>query len=142
MSSKFQRPSKFLFTSNMSTNSNYTNQIIINRECTRTKTNSLFDSSRFSSSKDKKGNIQSCFNNKDKDKEKTRISVKRAKKKTISNRKEDKNDLEKKILNKEEVTKNNLLSEFNKKPKKKLIESPVKKNDYYPNMNKKLKLNF
>ena len=134
MSSKFQRPSKFLFSSNMSTTNSNNNQSNINREGSRTKTNSLFDSSRFSSNKDKKGNIQSCFNNKekekdkdkdkdkekDKDRERPRISIKRPKRKTISNKKEDKSRIEKKLSNNDEV----------------------KKNDYYPNINKKLKLNF
>lgn len=147
MSSKFQRPSKFLFTNNINNttiNSN-NNQSSICREGSKTKINSLFDCSRFSSNKDKKGNIQSCFNNKekdkDKDKEKTRMSMRKPKK-YISNKKDDKNEIEKKLSNKDEVIKTNILSEFNKKPKKKLFESPVKKNDYYPNMNKKFKLNF
>lgn len=142
MSSKFQRPSKFLFNSNISTTNSNNNQSNINREGSRTKINSLFDSSKFPNYKEKKGIIQSCFNNKDKDKEKTRLSMRRPKNKTISNKKEDKINLEKKLSNKDEVINNNFLSEFNKKPKKKLFESPVKKNDYYPNMNKKLKLNF
>ena len=142
MSSKFQRPSKFLFNSNISTTNSNNNQSNINRENSRTKINSLFDSSKFPNYKEKKGIIQSCFNNKDKDKEKTRLSMRRPKNKTISNKKEDKINLEKKLSNKDEVINNNFLSEFNKKPKKKLFESPVKKNDYYPNMNKKLKLNF
>ena len=144
MSSKFQRPSKFQFCNTTNSNNNQNN---IKREGSKTKNNSLFK--RFSSFKEKKGNIQSCFNNKDKekdkerdkDKEKTRVSMTKPKK-NISNRKEEKNVFEQRLSNKDEVIKSNILSEFNKKPKKKLFESPVKKNDYYPNMNKKLKLNF
>ena len=146
MSSKFQRPSKFLFCNTSNSNNNQNN---INREGSKIKINSLFE--RFSSNKEKKGNIQSCFNNKekdkekdkerDKDREKTRVSMRKPKK-NISNRKEEKNAFDQRLSNKDEVIKSNILSEFNKKPKKKLFESPVKKNDYYPNMNKKLKLNF
>jgi len=145
LSSKFQRPSKFLF--------NSTN----NREIYKTKINSQFDLSKMSSSKDKKGFIQS-FVYKDKDKEKDkdnkdkdrlRSSTKKNKKSAKmyenflhSNRKDDKytiGKIEKKsTFNKEEVIKStNILSEFNKKQiKKKLIGSPVKRNEH----NKKTKL--
>jgi hypothetical protein len=84
MSSKFQRPSKFLFSNNINTTNSSNNQNTINREGSKTKINSLFDYSRFSSSKDKKAAVQSCFNNKekdkDKDKEKTRSSMRKQKK--------------------------------------------------------------
>ena len=141
LSSKFQRPSKFLF--------NSTN----NREIYKSKINSQFDLSKMSSSKDKKGFIQSfIYKDKDKDnkdKERKRSSTKKNKKSAKiyenflhSNKKDDKyiiGKIEKKsTFSKEEIFKStNILSEFNKNlTKKKLIVSPVKKNEH----NKKTKL--
>ena len=141
LSSKFQRPSKFLF--------NSTN----NRELYKSKINSQFDLSKMPSSKDRKGFIQSfIYKDKDKDykeKDRMRSSTKKNKRSAKiyenflhSNRKDDKyivGKIEKKsTFNKEEVIKStNILSEFNKKqPKKKLIGSPSKKNEH----NKKTKL--
>jgi hypothetical protein len=143
LSSKFQRPSKFLFNSSN------------NREIYKSKKSSQFGLSKMSSSKDKKGFIQS-FIYKDKDKEKEnkekdrmRSSTKKNKKSARiyenflhNNRKDDKfivGKIEKKsTFSKEEVIKStNILSEFNKKQtKKKLIVSPMKKNEH----NKKTKL--
>jgi hypothetical protein len=141
LSSKFQRPSKFLF--------NSTN----NRELYKSKINSQFDLSKMPSSKDRKGFIQSfIYKDKDKDykeKDRMRSSTKKNKRSAKiyenflhSNRKDDKyivGKIEKKsTFNKEEVIKStNILSEFNKKQaKKKLIGSPAKKNEH----NKKTKL--
>ena len=145
LSSKFQIPSKFLF--------NSTN----NREIYKSKINSHFDLSKMSSSKDKKGFIQTfVYKDKEKDKEKDnkdkdrlRSSTKKNKKSAKMNenflhstRKDDKytiGKIEKKsTFNKEEVFKSsNILSEFNKKQiKKKLIGSPEKRNEH----NKKTKL--
>ena len=142
MSSKFQRPSKFLF--------NSTN---IHREISKSRINSQYDITKMPSSREKKGIIQS-FIYKDKEKEKenkdkdrVRSSIKKNKKGSYEeflfiNKKIDKyiiSKIEKKsTFNKEEVIKStNILSEFNRKQtKKKLICSPGKKNEH----NKKIKL--
>ena len=122
MSSKIQRPSKFLF------NNNNNNNNIIIRENSKKKINSLFDVTRMSSSKEKKGIVLSCFNNKDKDKDKEkerlRTSIKKNKK-SLHIKKEDKHDfsrLEKKYtIVKDDLIKCNIFSENNRKqPKKKI----------------------
>ena len=144
LSSKLQRPSKFLFNSSN------------NKELYKSRINSQIDISKMPSSKDKKGFIQSFIykdkeRDKDnKDKDRLRSSTKKNKKSAKiyenflhSNKKDDKyiiSKIEKKsTFNKEELIKSaNILSEFNskKQTKKKLIGSPVKKCEH----NRKTKL--
>ena len=132
MSSKFQRPSKFLFNNinaitNNPINNNSNN---IKRVISKTKISSFFGNSKILINKDKKGNIISFFNSKEKNKgyNKEKSPIKKNKKNHIKiyenySRNNDKYEInklkEKFTLNKEDVINTNFLSEFRKKKSKK-----------------------